>query len=255
MVNLVVLCVEREATVLRKLKEQLGCALKENALDITQIEASKIELGSRDGYDDVSPLVEEAWQTPQQLAEQNQALKRMTVSLKQQVEALRVAQENYRRILDAHSEGIYQFTPDDRYVWVNLATSRIFGYDSSDAMVGSLKAITEVFVEPGKHAQFKQLLAENNEVKFQYQAYRQDGQKIWVEENTWAVRDCNGNILYYQSLVRRSSDRQQQAAPEPPIVTTVEIDRSRQAREVANIVQADSFRAMKRKLAEMKSRA
>lgn len=269
-----VLYLDDEATVLKKLKQlgthvregkvqsdrsEVGEAVKERSPQraltekaLQTVNCANLHRHQAAPWNDLTVVKEAQHSDQQQLAKQNKALKKLNASLEQQVEALQIAQENYRKILDDHLNGIYQFTYNDRYIWLNCATSRIFGYDSPSAMMARTEAIGEAFVEPNEYTCFKYLLKKYDEVRnFRYWAQRQDDKQIWVENNTWAVRDRHKNLLYYQSVICDIS-AQQQKAPQPQQIPSVKIDRSQQAREVAKIVQSDSFQQMKQKLATLK---
>ncbi|MGB3695523.1 MAG: PAS domain S-box protein [Spirulinaceae cyanobacterium] len=133
---------------------------------------------------------------------------------KQTQEALRIAEENYRSIFENALEGIFQSTPDGRYLSVNPAMANIYGYNSPQEMIVSITAIgQEIYVDSNCREKFQALMAENDEVQgFEYQVYRQDGSVIWVEENTRSVRDTSGKLLYYEGIIQNISKRKQEEA-------------------------------------------
>ncbi|MEW6387889.1 MAG: ABC transporter substrate binding protein [Thermodesulfobacteriota bacterium] len=116
--------------------------------------------------------------------------------------ALRQAEENYRSIFENAVEGIFQRTPEGRYLRVNPALARMFGYASPAEMLGEVVDIKEqVFVNPQRYQEFQESMADRGMVQgFEYQAYRQDGRVFWVSENARTVRDENGAILYYEGF-------------------------------------------------------
>ena len=60
-------------------------------------------------------------------------------SREQAVAALRAAEEKYRSIFENAVEGIFQTSPDGRYLDVNPSLARIYGYDSTDELVNREK--------------------------------------------------------------------------------------------------------------------
>jgi signal transduction histidine kinase len=57
---------------------------------------------------------------------------------------------------------------------------------------------------------FQKLISEKGVVHgFELQAYRKDGSMIWISENVRAVRDKNGDLLYYEGIVEDISQRKQ----------------------------------------------
>src|SRR6266852_40575 len=124
-------------------------------------------------------------------------------------EALRQAEEKYRSIVENSVEGIFQTTPKGGYISVNPALARMYGYESPADLMASVSDIGyQVYVDPGRRAEFKRLMEEHDVVReFEYQVYRRDGKKIWLSESARAVRDHNGAILFYEGTVQDFTDR------------------------------------------------
>ena len=128
---------------------------------------------------------------------------------KQAEEALRQAEEKYRRIFEQAVVGIFQTTPDGRILSANPAQARLFGYDSpAELMAGITDIAHEVYVDPGERELLKRQLEKNGSVHdLEYQGYRKDGSKIWLLENACAVHDSSGATLYYEGTVVDITDR------------------------------------------------
>jgi len=126
--------------------------------------------------------------------------------------ALRIAEENYRGIFENALEGIFQSTPTGTFIRINPAMSRIYGYDSPGEMISSIYDIAQqVYVDPSDRAEFRRRMDAEGEVKnLVYQSYRKDRGIIWVEENTRAVRDEAGNLLYYEGIIEDITDQKRQ---------------------------------------------
>ena len=56
-------------------------------------------------------------------------------------EALRRAELRYRSIFENCLEGIFQTTPDGKYLCANPALARIYGYESVDDLIAALTDI------------------------------------------------------------------------------------------------------------------
>jgi len=61
---------------------------------------------------------------------------------KQAEEALQKSEEKYRNIFNNVHEGIYQATPEGRFILVNQAMAQILGYESPEEL---LQSITDIF--------------------------------------------------------------------------------------------------------------
>jgi PAS domain S-box-containing protein len=128
---------------------------------------------------------------------------------KQAEENLRIAEENYRSIFENALEGIFQSTPDGRFISVNPAMARIYGYASPEEMLTSITDIgRQTFVDSAERDELKRLLNEQGQLKgLEYQIYRKDSSIIWIEENTRVVKDAEGNVLYYEGIIQDITDR------------------------------------------------
>ena len=124
-------------------------------------------------------------------------------------EALRHAEEKYRRIFEEAVVGIFQTTPDGRYLAVNPELARLYGFDSPAELMASRTDIAhQSYVDPSERKRFKRRIEETGIVRdFQFQAYRKDGSKLWWRENARAVRDASGAVLYYEGTVEDITER------------------------------------------------
>ena len=124
-------------------------------------------------------------------------------------EALRQAEEKYRSIFDNAVEGIFQSTPSGRYLSVNPALARMYGYASPEELMGSVTDIAhEIYVDPACRAEVIRLLERQGVVRgFEYEVYRKDGSTIWISESVRAVRDGGGKVLYYEGTIEDITDR------------------------------------------------
>jgi PAS domain S-box-containing protein len=160
-------------------------------------------------------------------------------------EALRMAEENYRSIFENALEGIFQATSDGHFISVNPAMSNILGYDSPQQMIASVTEIsTQLYVDPNTRQEFNRVMEEQGAVKnFEYQAYRQDGSVTWIQEDTRAVRDTAGKLLYFEGIIQDINKRKQneELIKQQLQELKIEIDQQKRQYEVAKITQSDYF--------------
>lgn len=123
--------------------------------------------------------------------------------------ALRESEEKYRSIFENSVDGIFQTTVDGRYLSVNPALARIYGYDSVEQMLEQIVDVkTQLYVERDRRQQFQLLMEENDTItNFESQVYKRDRTTIWISENVRAMKDENGQILYYEGTVEDISQR------------------------------------------------
>ena len=123
--------------------------------------------------------------------------------LKQTEEELRAAEEKYRKIFENANDGIFQTTPEGRYLNANPALAHIHGYKSPEDLMGNVDQIgRQIYVDPKRREEFCTLMEHSDGVeKFESQMYRKDGAIIWVSEAARTVRNERGEILYYEGTL------------------------------------------------------
>ncbi|MEC4982934.1 MAG: EAL domain-containing protein [Oscillatoria sp. PMC 1068.18] len=138
-----------------------------------------------------------------QLLEDVTNLIRIAIERKQAETALRVAEAKYRTIFENITQGIFQTLPNGSYLSANPALANIYGYNSPAELIESLTNIdAQLYVDPHRRAYFTNLMEKYGQVlAFESEVYRQDGSKIWISENARAVKNENGEILYYEGTV------------------------------------------------------
>jgi PAS domain S-box-containing protein len=124
-------------------------------------------------------------------------------------EALHQMEAKYYSMFENAISGIFQTTPDGRYLSANPSLARIYGYSSPAEMMENLTDIShQLYVEPKRREQFISALQKDDVVSdFESQIYRLDGTVIWIAENARAVRDPRGKLLYYEGFVEDITQR------------------------------------------------
>jgi PAS domain S-box-containing protein len=122
---------------------------------------------------------------------------------KQTLHALRSAEMRYRGIFENAIEGIFQTTPDGRYLHANPTLARIYGYDTPEELIHQLTDIkTQLYVESSRRDEFIRELRVNGEVhNFESQIFRRNGEVIWIAENARAVYSDAGELCYFEGMV------------------------------------------------------
>ena len=130
---------------------------------------------------------------------------------KRSEEALRSAEQKYRNIFENAIEGIYQATPQGRYISANPALARMFGFASPNELMELRTDLrNQQYVLSEMHEEFVSLMRRESIVQnFEYQARRKDGKVIWVTENAHAVRDEQGRLLHFEGTVEDITEQRE----------------------------------------------
>lgn len=116
---------------------------------------------------------------------------------------LQEAEAKYRGMFENAVEGIYQSTPDGRYLTVNAALARLYGYERPEELLNRVSDIQrEVYVDPTMREQFRREIETAGFVRgLEYQVRRRDGRIIWISESARVVRNTEGGIRHYEGFI------------------------------------------------------
>jgi PAS domain S-box-containing protein len=116
---------------------------------------------------------------------------------------VRRAEQNYRSIFENAVEGIFQSTPDRRVITANSSMARILGYDSPQELMTSFNDNdAELYVDPAAEEEVTRTLETEGIVQgYEFEAYRKDGEKIWLSLNIRLIRDDHGNALFREGAI------------------------------------------------------
>ncbi|MDJ0516902.1 MAG: adenylate/guanylate cyclase domain-containing protein [Trichodesmium sp. MO_231.B1] len=130
---------------------------------------------------------------------------------KQAAEALQAAEAKYRSIFENSIEGIFQTTPDGYFLSANPALARMYGYSDCSELITNITNIQkQLYVNPNRRQEFIDAINKDGEISnFESQVYRCDGSIIWISEKARAVRNFNGELLYYEGTVEDITFRKQ----------------------------------------------
>jgi two-component system cell cycle sensor histidine kinase/response regulator CckA len=122
--------------------------------------------------------------------------------------ALKEAEQKYRHIFEKAILGIFQSTPQGRFVSVNESLARMLCYDSPADMIDTIRDIElQFYVDSKRRQEFKQQLEANDVLQgFELEIYRKDRSKMWVSANVRAIRE-NGQIVCYEGSLEDISQR------------------------------------------------
>ena len=136
-------------------------------------------------------------------------LRRELAERRQAQKALRTSEQQYRSLFKNAVLGIYQTTPDGRILAANPALIRMLGYKSfSNLSQRNLE--TEGYLPEYPREEFKQRLTKYGRISGYESVWtRKDGTPIYVRENARAIRNADGEILYYEGTIEDITERRE----------------------------------------------
>jgi|GEM_PF-2610174 len=129
-------------------------------------------------------------------------------------EALRESEEKYRRIFKNSVVGLFQSTPEGKFINVNPAFAKMLHYESPEDLVSSVTDIArQYYADPEERCRYQQLLQQFGSVEdFEFRARRKDGTHIWVSNSTRAYFDKKGNLVQFEGIVMDITQRKKAEA-------------------------------------------
>jgi PAS domain S-box-containing protein len=121
-------------------------------------------------------------------------------------EALRESEERYRSLFHGVPIGLYQTSPDGRFLDANDTFARILGYpDRASVMRGTA---VDLYIDASDRERWMAKVERVGEVRdFEVRLRRLDGSPIWVRENTRVVRGKDGRVQHYEGTIQDVTER------------------------------------------------
>lgn len=123
------------------------------------------------------------------------------------------AEKQYREMFENALNGIYQATPEGKFVSVNQAFADILGYADPEDLKEAITSIRDqIYVDPHERAVLELQVAQHGKVfGVEHQVYKKDGSVIWVLENLRAVYGNDDEVKHFEGNLwdvtsRRAAD-------------------------------------------------
>jgi len=115
--------------------------------------------------------------------------------------ALKASEQRYRELFQNVTAGVFQTTGDGKFMAANPALVRMLGYGTEDELL-ELDVTRDVYMDPEHRTNWTKAMQEAGEVRnAEMVLKRKDGSKIVVLENSRAVRDADGRVLFYEGTL------------------------------------------------------
>lgn len=121
-------------------------------------------------------------------------------------QALLSSEEKYRELVESSLDAVYKSTHDGRFVSVNDAMVRMFGYVSKEELMSVDIATALYFQEEDRTA--SGMIVDGGE-KAIFRMRRKDGSEVWVEDHGRYIVDDHGQILFHEGIMRDVTEQVQ----------------------------------------------
>ncbi len=116
----------------------------------------------------------------------------------------------YRSFFENANIGLYRVTPEGRVIRANPTLVALNGYGSEAEMLRDLSENgNDWYVDSDRRTEFFRRLGDHGRVEQFVSEVRRmtSGEKLWISENAWTVRDADGRIMFYEGTVQDVTDR------------------------------------------------
>ncbi len=180
----------------------------ESIRDITSQKIAEQELNNY--QDHLKELVEER---TEELIKINEELQ-IEIKKGEEIDrTLKESEKNYRSIFKHAGIGIFQSTPDGKFINVNITMAHLFGYGSPEEMLESVKKTNnEINVFPKNHIEILDIIQNGRgTIRFENKFPRGDGEDWIAELNLRVVKDKNCKPVYLEGFVQDITSRKHNA--------------------------------------------
>lgn len=120
------------------------------------------------------------------------------------VDALEKSEVHYHSLFDRVIDGVYQSTHDGKFVDINPAMVKMFGYSSKQEML-DVDIKNDLYFAPEERDSL--IIDFPQDTPEVYRMRRKDGSEIWVEDNGRYEKDEQGNTTYHEGILRDVTKR------------------------------------------------
>ncbi|MBI5476635.1 MAG: PAS domain S-box protein [Ignavibacteriales bacterium] len=112
---------------------------------------------------------------------------------------LRESEERYHSLFDRMMDGVYRSTHEGKFVDVNPAMVKMFGFKSKEDML-KVDIKKDLYFAPSERdSLFMDTGQERTEI---FRMRHKDGSEIWVEDHGTYVHDEKGNVIFHEGILR-----------------------------------------------------
>jgi diguanylate cyclase (GGDEF)-like protein/PAS domain S-box-containing protein len=120
--------------------------------------------------------------------------------------ALRESEERYKRFVELSLDGIFKVNTDGDFIQMNKAGARIFGYETSEEMIG--KNALEYWRDPKDRDAYREELKIRKSVSsYPMKARKKNGEPVELESSSRIIEDENGNFQGIEGILRDVTER------------------------------------------------
>ncbi len=121
--------------------------------------------------------------------------------------AMQESDQRYHDLVEHLVDGVYRSTPEGRFVTLNNAFARMLGYDNKEELLALSIPDHLYFSQDERKQALSELYDPSSLSGAVFRLKKKTGEMLWVEDKGRMIYGDNGEVLYYEGMVRDVTDR------------------------------------------------
>ncbi|PKP13713.1 MAG: hypothetical protein CVU08_04150 [Bacteroidetes bacterium HGW-Bacteroidetes-3] len=122
------------------------------------------------------------------------------------IDSLKEIEKKYQDLFNNSIDGIYKSTEEGKFIEVNASFVEMLGYDSKEELL-NIDIKSQLYFDASERDQQWSLSHRTLKKSDIYRLRKKDGSEIWVEDYGRNVHGSNGEIIYYEGILRDVSEK------------------------------------------------
>lgn len=120
---------------------------------------------------------------------------------------IRITEQRYRQLMEQIPDGIYRSTKEGQFLAVNQAFVKMLGYDSKQEVM-DLFIPNDLYFDTKDREAALALISRNKKPETStLRLKKKNGEELWVEDHGHIVYGEDGEVMYYEGVLRDITDR------------------------------------------------
>ncbi len=122
------------------------------------------------------------------------------------INSLKKIENKYQDLFNNSIDGIYKSTEEGKFIEVNASLVEMLGYDSKEELL-NIDIKTQLYFNRSERDQLFGIEQRTFKKSDIYRLRKKDGSEIWVEDHGRNIFDSNGDLVYYEGILRDVSEK------------------------------------------------
>ncbi|MBI1933845.1 MAG: PAS domain S-box protein [Ignavibacteriales bacterium] len=115
---------------------------------------------------------------------------------------LEESKRKFQNIIELSPIGIYQSSPEGKFLLANNKLAQILGYDSIEELL-QLEIAKDIYIDStSRSTLINQIISGSENRDYELKWKKKDGSTVWITNSVRVEKDEDGNILYFEGFVK-----------------------------------------------------